>query len=138
MHERPPRLYIASMRSLWIGGIVVLGLLGAGCSSSGSSASTTTTKSKTATSTTAAKGPITPTAKDKQACAAFNAFKTDSKPTAAQTKAAVDAVLKAGHKELRNEGKLWGVALYRKSTSAGRHDVTKIASICTRMGLTTS
>jgi hypothetical protein len=125
------------MRSLWIGGIIVLGLLGAGCSS-GNGATTTTTKGHSATATTAGKGPIKPTAKDKKACTAFNGLKADAKPTAAEIRTALDAVLKAGHGQLRSAGKVWAVALVHKSKTAAAHDQARIAAICTRMGLSAS
>lgn len=125
------------MRSLWIVGIVALGLLGAGCST-GNSASTSTTKAKAATSTTLGTGPITPTAKDKKACAGFNTLKTEtasSPATAAELRTALSDVRRAKNHELRAKGKAWTLAIVHKHNAAAAKDEARIASICTRMGL---
>ena len=125
------------MRSLWIVGIVALGLLGAGCST-GNSASTTTTKAKSTTSTTLGTGPVTPTAKDKRACTDFNTFKTESASspaTVAELKAALKEVRKAKNRELHAEGKAWALAVLHGHKSASTKAEANIASICNRMGL---
>jgi len=125
------------MRSLWIVGIVALGLLGAGCST-GNSASTTTTKAKAHTSTTLGTGPITPTAKDKRACAGLHTLKTEtasSPVTATELKAALKVVRKAKNRELHAEAKAWALAILHGHKSGATKDEAKITSICTRMGL---
>ncbi len=129
------------MRSFWIGGIVVLGLLAAGCSTSGSGAGTTTTKAKAHTSTTVGTGPITPTAKDKKACAAISELKTSAasgqKLTTAELKSTITTVRKAHNTQLRRRAKAWALAILHKHTATSTKDEAKIEAICTRMGLTT-
>ena len=129
------------MRSFWIGGIVVLGLLAAGCSTSGSGAGTTTTKAKSHTSTTLGTGPITPTAKDKTACAALNEIKSSAaagkKVSPDELKSTIKTVRKAHNAQLRRRAKAWALATLHKHTAAAAKAETRIEAICTRMGLTT-
>ena len=138
------------MRSLWIGGIVLLALVGAGCSSGSSSptttvkhrAATSTTKgAKGSTSTTVSKGPLTPTSEDKAACAAYASAKAtpgaDTKATAAQIRATLKALKNASYKPLHNYAKEWAGAIVGKhpSKAKAKKAEKRITRICARMGL---
>ena len=123
-------------------------MLAAGCSTASTSA-TTTTKAGKSTATTAAgtkttatlgpPGSITPTAKDKEACAGFNALKTETpsggKATAADVDKAAKAVRKAENPKLKAAARSWAGNLAHKHAAKAKHQEERIAAICTAMGL---
>ena len=138
LRRRRPALYIAPMRSLRIGSIALVGLLGAGCAFPLHSATSTTSK-PAATSTTLAKGPITPTAADKRACTGFKTYQaaktSGSKPTLAELKKTLAYVRGAKNSQLRAAGSAWTHALVHKHPAAATKARTNIAAACTQLGL---
>jgi hypothetical protein len=139
------------MRSLWIGGIVLVALFSAGCSSSGSSSGTTTTvataSSGSATtgavskSTTGSSVPasITATSKDKKACAAYATLLTDGpgdkQATEVRIQETLTALKAASNPQLQADAKKWAVGVYSKSKTKTDRAQKKIANLCRKMGL---
>jgi hypothetical protein len=135
MHPEPSGLYIAAMRYLWIAGVAAVAALGAGCSTV-SSSPTTTTAGHHSTATTSATGSITPGPKDKTACASFKQVEAaGTSVTHAEIKSTLKELRHSENKTLRYIGTLWGGAVEIGKTSKANTDKTKIADICSRMGL---
>jgi hypothetical protein len=143
VHHHPSALYIAAMRYLWIGGIVALALLGAGCTSGSSSTATThkttrTTKPSAATTTLPA-GSLKPGAKDTAACANYNSLKSDlasgKKPTGIEIRKIIKEFGAAEDQKLRKAGKAWAGDLVEKHKAKATKTADRINTICTEMGL---
>jgi hypothetical protein len=118
-------------RYLWISGVAVVALLGAGCSSSPSSSKTTTSH----TTTTAPTHAVSDTA----VCTKFKSFIQE--PTASQ-KAATANVIKelerADNPKLRREASYWNNAVAKKNVPKAEHAQKRITQLCGKKNLATT
>lgn len=117
------------MRYLWIVGVAVVAVLGAGCSTVSSSPTTTAAGHHSTGSTT-------PGSKNKTACASFKQFvAAGTSATKAEIKSTLKALRHSESKTLRYVATRWGGAIEKGKTSKANADKAKIAEICSRLGL---
>jgi hypothetical protein len=127
------------VRSLWIGGIVLVALTVTGCSTAGQSVTTTSKSTSVHTPTTVGSTTSTPGPKDKLACSKFATYQlavsAGKKPSSAAVRRALS---RAENPKLRHEVAYWEHALLAKKTSKVSHDLHTITVICAKIDKSTT
>jgi len=143
----PVEGYIFGMRSLWIGALVVLALLGAACSGAADSTTsttihhharhrhrTTTTTTTTPTATTAPTAKLASGPNDRLACGSFTSLSRD---IGKSHRVVVAAFLKlfrqakqAENVTLKNDAHAAAKALYLGNITKFKHDFTAVYLLC--------